>query len=411
MVTAFASSNNRLVLKDTVANNDVAAVYTGPTITVDATKAGNSFISFQYTNQNWVAGDSFTWNLQKLINGVWQTVEVGSNVAGKDNAGTLIMQTGIIRSTGDYRFVFEVEDKNGAANYEARVDNIQWNTSAGGDTIIAQGGNPDIVMTQEQLQYTLKVGGLSAMPYVVGDDVLYGGKGNDVMFGDTINTDWLEWATGPARNHNAANSPDADGSGMEALKEYLSRSPSDYTLVNAGLGVQAIDLYNYIKAESNTTTGISRFNATADTRGGNDVLDGGMGNDILYGQGGADILIGGAGNDILFGGTGADTFVWGKSLNTTTGNLVTNGTNDADGSTDIIKDFNLAQGDKVDAKALLDALGWDGNMGTLSQFVTVTGSTIDIHNAADTISVNIVVEGQTFTDLNDMIAKTNFQTT
>ena len=411
MVTAFASSNNRLVLKDTVANNDVAAVYTGPTITVDATKAGNSFISFQYTNQNWVAGDSFTWNLQKLINGVWQTVEVGSNVAGKDNAGTLIMQTGIIRSTGDYRFVFEVEDKNGAANYEARVDNIQWNTSAGGDTIIAQGGNPDIVMTQEQLQYTLKVGGLSAMPYVVGDDVLYGGKGNDVMFGDTINTDWLEWATGPARNHNAANSPDADGSGMEALKEYLSRSPSDYTLVNAGLGVQAIDLYNYIKAESNTTTGISRFNATADTRGGNDVLDGGMGNDILYGQGGADILIGGAGNDILFGGTGADTFVWGKSLNTTTGNLVTNGTNDADGSTDIIKDFSLAQGDKVDAKALLDALGWNGNIGTLSQFVSVTGNTIDIHNAADTISVNIVVEGQTFTDLNDMIAKTNFQTT
>jgi Ca2+-binding RTX toxin-like protein len=414
VVTAFASSNNRLVLKDTVANNDVAAVYTGPTITVDATKAGNSFISFEYTQQNWVAGDSFTWKLQKIIDGVWTTVEVGSNVAAKDNAtasSALTMQTGIIRSTGDYRFVFEVEDKNGAADYQARVDNIQWNTSAGFDTITAQGGNPDIVMTQEQLQYTLKVGGISATPYVVGDDVLYGGKGNDVMFGDTINTDWLEWATGPARNHNAANSPDADGSGMEALKKYLSLNPSDYTLVNAGLGVQDIDLYNYIKAESNTTTGISRFNATADTRGGNDVLDGGAGNDILYGQGGADILIGGAGNDILFGGTGADTFVWGKTLNTTTGNLDLNGTNNADGSTDIIKDFNLAQGDKVDAKALLDALGWDGSMGTLSQFVTVTGSTIDIHNAADTISVNIVVEGQTFTDLNDMIVKTNFQTT
>ena len=141
------------------------------------------------------------------------------------------------------------------------------------------------------------------------------------------------------------------------------------------------------------------------------MLDGGMGNDILYGQGGADILIGGAGNDILFGGTGADTFVWGKTLNTTTGNLDLNGTNNADGSTDIIKDFNLAQGDKVDAKSLLDALGWNGSMVTLSQFVTVTGNTIDIHNAADTISVNIVVEGQTFTDLNDMIAKTNFQTT
>jgi Ca2+-binding RTX toxin-like protein len=141
---------------------------------------------------------------------------------------------------------------------------------------------------------------------------------------------------------------------------------------------------------------------------GNDILNGDDGTDYLYGgvdndtlNGGADndFLQGGTGNDILFGNAGADLFIWGG------------GDNGAVGSTDIIKDFNLTEGDKVDAKALLDALGWNGNMGTLSQFVSVTGNTIDIHNAADTISVNIVVEGQTFTDLNDMIAKTNFQTT
>nr|WP_257229664.1 Calx-beta domain-containing protein [Acinetobacter sp. YH01021] len=410
VVTALGSSNSKLVLKD-IAVNGTAAIYTGPTITVDATKAGNSFISFKYTQQSWTAGDSFVWKLQQLINGVWTTTEVGSNVAENDHATNitaLTMQTGIIRSTGSYRFVFEVKDINGTANYQALIDDLQWNTSAGVDTLTGQGGNPDTVMTQEQLQYALEAGGLSATLNPVGNDKLFGGNGNDVMFGDTINTDWLDWT---GRNLDAANQPDAAGSGMAALKEYLSLSPSDYTLVNAGLGVQAIDLYNYIKAESNTTTGISRFNATADTRGGNDVLDGGAGNDILYGQGGNDILIGGAGNDILFGGTGADTFVWGKTLNTTTGNLDLNGTNNADGSTDTIKGFSLAQGDKVDAKALLDALGWNGTIGTLSQFVTVSGNTIDIHNVADTLSVNIVVEGQTFTDLNDMIAKTNFQTT
>ena len=130
---------------------------------------------------------------------------------------------------------------------------------------------------------------------------------------------------------------------------------------------------------------------------GNDILNGGDGTDYLYGGADNDFLQGGTGNDILFGNGGADLFIWGGG--------------DADGSTDIIKDFNLAEGDKVDAKALLDALGWNGNMGTLSQFVSATGNTIDIHNAADTINVNIVVEGQTFTDLNDMIAKTNFQTT
>jgi Ca2+-binding RTX toxin-like protein len=171
-------------------------------------------------------------------------------------------------------------------------------------------------------------------------------------------------------------------------------------------GTAANDYYNG-GAGNDTITGGSGNDALLGETG-NDILNGGDGtdhlygganNDTLHGGAGADVLQGGTGNDILFGNAGADLFIWGG------------GDNGAVGSTDIIKDFNLTEGDKVDAKALLDALGWNGNMGTLSQFVSVTGNTIDIHNAADTISVNIVVEGQTFTDLNDMIAKTNFQTT
>ncbi|WP_378223441.1 Calx-beta domain-containing protein [Acinetobacter junii] len=404
--------SNKLVLSDATQGNGTAAVYQGPSFAVTGS---STFVSFEYGRANWAAGDTFTWKLQRLISGVWETVEVGSNATTNDHAPTGATSTGFFMQSnillaGTYRLQLEVEDKSGtgASNYVVRIDNVQLNTSAGADTVTGSGGNPDVVLTADQFQYALEAGGLSATLNPVGNDKLSGGSGNDVMFGDTINTDWLNWT---GRNHSSPIMPDADGSGMAALKEYLSLSPSDYTLVNAGLGVQAIDLYNYIKAESNTTTGISRFNATADTRGGNDVLDGGAGNDILYGQGGNDILIGGAGNDILFGGTGADTFVWGKTLNTTTGNLDLNGTNNADGSTDTIKGFSLAESDKIDAKALLDALGWNGSMGTLSQFVSVSGNTIDIHNVADTLSVNIVVEGQTFTDLNDMIAKTNFQTT
>ena len=171
-------------------------------------------------------------------------------------------------------------------------------------------------------------------------------------------------------------------------------------------GTAANDYYNG-GAGNDTITGGDGKNALLGAAGddsitggtGVDNLYGGANNDTLHGGAGADVLQGGTGNDILFGNAGADLFIWGG------------GDNGAVGSTDIIKDFNIAEGDKVDAKALLDALGWNGNMGTLSQFVSVTGNTIDIHNAADTISVNIVVEGQTFTDLNDMIAKTNFQTT
>ncbi|WP_324517653.1 calcium-binding protein [Acinetobacter parvus] len=133
---------------------------------------------------------------------------------------------------------------------------------------------------------------------------------------------------------------------------------------------------------------------------GNDILNGGTGTDYLYGGADNDFLQGGTGNDILFGGTGADTFAWAA------GDIGTTLQPDLD----TIKDFNLAEGDKVDAKALLDALGWNGNMVTLSNYVSVSGNSINIHDVGSAHSVTIVVEGQTFTDLNDMIAKTNFQT-
>ena len=50
-------------------------------------------------------------------------------------------------------------------------------------------------------------------------------------------------------------------------------------------------------------------------------------------------------------------------------------------------------------------------MATLSNYVSVSGGTIDIHDVSGAHYVIIYVAGQTFTDLNDMIAKTNFQTT
>ncbi len=132
---------------------------------------------------------------------------------------------------------------------------------------------------------------------------------------------------------------------------------------------------------------------------GNDMLMGGAGNDTLNGGADNDILQGGTGSDSLTGGTGSDTFVWGA--------------NDiglfATPDTDTITDFNLL-GDKIDATALLTALGWNGNDATLSQFVSASGTTINIHDTANTKSVNIVVTGQSFADFEDMISKTNFQT-
>ena len=222
---------------------------------------------------------------------------------------------------------------------------------------------------------------------------------------------------------------------MAALVHYLGLDPAErmtkhqgFVLQDTDEGVQSIDLYNFIRETFDTASGESPFNATPDARGGKDLVDGGAGDDILYGQGGDDTLIGGAGNDTLYGGAGADTFVWGKTLlddsgsiplgsnGQPTGELFANGLNDADGSTDTIRDFNAAEGDKLDVSALLDALGY-GTGSQLSDFIhfdldgddaVITIGAAD--SSAEDDSVTIVVEGNNhgFTDISSLMSSGSF---
>ncbi|MCO8057692.1 Calx-beta domain-containing protein, partial [Acinetobacter towneri] len=406
---ATVTWGGRLVLADTIANNNQVATYRGPEFTI-TTAQPHAYTSFEYRHANWVGGDSFTWTLQQKIGADWVDVDKGTNAQTNTGASAAVtMSSKLVASNATYRYVFTVEDQSTTGGkYQVHLDNIRVNYANTTNNVTGKQGQSEIIMTGDQLKYALEAGSLKPNPNKVGHDIMFGGTGNDIMFGDTINTDWLgvdndTTAIWGNRDINAVNQPDAEGSGMAALTYYLGQM--------LGREAEANDYYEFIKAESNDTTGVSRFNATNDMRGGNDVLDGGAGNDILYGQGGNDTLIGGIGNDILFGGTGADTFVWGQTLNTTTGLLETNGTNDADGSTDTIKDFNKDDGDILDAKALLNALGWNDGVGTtLSDFVSVNDNTINIHDVNFDHSVTIVVEGQTFSDISDMITKTNFQT-
>jgi hypothetical protein len=72
-------------------------------------------------------------------------------------------------------------------------------------------------------------------------------------------------------------------------------------------------------------------NDVLDGGAGNDFLDGGADNDFLLGGSGNDTLVGGGGNDTLVGGAGADKFVF----------------NNPFGGTSIIRDFTIAQSDKI----------------------------------------------------------------
>ncbi|MGL6043916.1 MAG: M10 family metallopeptidase C-terminal domain-containing protein, partial [Sandaracinobacteroides sp.] len=93
---------------------------------------------------------------------------------------------------------------------------------------------------------------------------------------------------------------------------------------------------------------------------GDNLLDGGVGNDTLVGGAGDDISIGGAGNDTLrnspgsdrlSGGLGADRFTFSTELKSDL----------AKSLFDYILDFNRAEGDLIDLKAIDADTGVAGN--------------------------------------------------
>nr|WP_206536074.1 cadherin-like domain-containing protein [Vibrio brasiliensis] len=122
---------------------------------------------------------------------------------------------------------------------------------------------------------------------------------------------------------------------------------------------------------------------------GHDILDGGTGNDAVRGGSGNDTIIGGQGNDILVGDDGADIFTWLDG--------------DLDGSTDVIKDFDKAEGDKIDLSELFE--GDDRTVDEIigSNDIVVANSDSDAH--AEIVvskggnSVTIELEGWSTTQL------------
>lgn len=206
-----------------------------------------------------------------------------------------------------------------------------------------------------------------------GDDTVDGGAGSNIIFGDLVSF------------------PGISAEGYDALKAYVAQK--------TGLAldkVSARDVHKYIREHSKDFD-VSRVDDGNDHliggvdkdiifgQGGNDILDGGKGNDILFGGDGDDILIGGPGDDILMGGAGADTFVWKKN----------------DFGHDVIKDFNLSEGDKIDLSLLLiDSMDRNSDRDDFLQITTVNNvSTLQISTTGelqaglDKADVTITLEG------------------
>lgn len=330
--------------------------------------------SFKLSTDNWTnsssAGrDEFSWNLQLKVGNDWESVQSGTRTS---SSGTTIT-TNAVTQAGEYRLVFSVEDKSSGRNNEgtaeARIDDIIMSVPS---LVTGPVGSAEIIHTASDLIHALQGGSQSFDPVPVGNDIIDGGAGNDIIFGDVINTDGLPWGVNgnPDKPEGLPN-----GSGVSALREFLEQKN--------GVAPTDADLYDYIR------TNHEQFNVAGDTRGGNDTLIGGKGNDILYGQGGDDILIGGEGDDILYGGEGTDTFVW----------------NQGDFGHDVIADFNLSEGDKIDLSGLLHEMQGSESLDDYLKLIDVNGTaTLQINSQGELNSgeadVTITLQGHTSNTIN-----------
>ena len=161
------------------------------------------------------------------------------------------------------------------------------------------------------------------------DDVVLGGDGDDILFGDQFA------------------SPSIEGNGISALKAYVADQLG-------GLDANSVTAEQMNQYITDNNEGVGKL---TEALGGNDTLQGGEGSDILYGQGGDDLLVGGEGNDLLYGGAGADTFAW---------ELGDQGTEEAP-ATDTVMDFNQNEGDRLDIGELLSNMDED----TIDQYIHV----------------------------------------
>ncbi|WCR45859.1 chitobiase/beta-hexosaminidase C-terminal domain-containing protein [Stutzerimonas stutzeri] len=321
-------TNNALQITDK--DQSGSTIVTSATYTLTNNQAGHGF-GFDLS-MALVGDNSFTWQLQKQGSSGWVDVQGSSGTYTGSVQGSIAAAAD---GAGSYRFIFMLTDAAvDGSNATVRIDNVVRYEHV----YTANEGAVDIVNNAADLKAALNGGSSSNSLVSIGNDTVTGGSGHDIIFGDVINTDNLPWA------ENNLIKPDLpNGSGVAALEKFLE--------MKNGVAPTDADLYGYIRANH------EQFNVSGDTRGGNDILDGGAGNDILYGQGGNDILVGGAGDDILYGGTGADTFVW----------------NSGDVGNDVIKDFNYNEGDRLSLADLLPDASKD-NLSEYLRFDTPTST-------------------------------------
>ncbi len=176
-------------------------------------------------------------------------------------------------------------------------------------------GGAQIITDASQLAAALDAGTTDLNPEATGADTLTGGAGDDILFGDALNADYLlaqtDW------DHGSLTSGDS----LAILKAYLSATLG-HEASNDELRAYILDHQDSLSGGASESRGAADVlhggdgNDTLFGQGGDDTLYGDAGDDHLYGQGGNDHLYGGDGNDHLYGGDGNDYLDGGMGVDT-----------------------------------------------------------------------------------------------
>ncbi len=208
-----------------------------------------------------------------------------------------------------------------------------------------------------------------------GDDVLTGQGGLDILAGGTGNDTYI------INDQNTAiveHSNEGIDQVISQVNHFLASEVENLILQGtSSINGAGNELNNAIAGNDsgNSLFGLGGNDTIAGAGGtdslyggaGTDTLSGDAGADILYGEDGmdyltggidGDLLNGGAETDLLYGGLGADTFQFDLTALT--------------GGKDTVKDFSLAQGDKIELHNLL--FGYDALEDSINNFVRITQS-------------------------------------
>ncbi|NIA72030.1 hypothetical protein HBA54_25850 [Pelagibius litoralis] len=293
------------------------------------------------SNNDWIAGDGLATQGGNVTVNNGNGAEVGGDDsivagAGADliSGDAMVVDGGGTATTNDGG---SDTIEGGAGNDRIAGDTLALgagsvgNSNFGGDDLIygdrsdGDGGAGDLIAGD-----LLVLDGATGTSDGGGNDVIYGGAGNDTIFGDTNATD-IDGGNdtifgGDGDDEIFGNSGDDDLDGDDGNDTIFGDAGND-TLLG---GVGGDSLFG--------GDGNDELNGGA----GEDFLDGGIGNDSLFGGSGADDLLGGAGNDTLSGGNGVD------NLSDGIGSDLIRGGGDgdiidlaADGSTDTISFFDI----------------------------------------------------------------------